>query len=261
MNSFERMTTQLDYTLVDGTISITHVDSDRLAEDRAEEVAIAGLWEKYARPGFEESARQIAEIAQIDQLHEEAFYESDMREDDKYWDEQDQPIAEGVMHGPYNQDPRDFYGQHNGLIGAINESLKSSRITDTRADALKNNAEGWLIDAYNQENEFDYLRLQALDENAQRDWEAEELKQQEEQFRKEEEARQLEYGHEEALWDDFVRDEEAILQAQDHENDIWDEEDACGGCGEHGIGCVCAEIESFRQHNADPNTRGSYWTP
>ena len=40
-----------------------------------------------------------------------------------------------------------------------------------------------------------------------------------------------------------------------------DREDECpGGCGQpDGILCVCAELDSLARHNADPETRGSWW--
>lgn len=45
--------------------------------------------------------------------------------------------------------------------------------------------------------------------------------------------------------------------------DVYDEEDNednCEGCGNSHLGCICAELESLRAHNADPATRGSFWT-
>lgn len=39
-----------------------------------------------------------------------------------------------------------------------------------------------------------------------------------------------------------------------------DPEDFCDGCGNPHPGCVCAELASLARHNADPATRGSWWT-
>lgn len=42
-------------------------------------------------------------------------------------------------------------------------------------------------------------------------------------------------------------------------NDSYDEPETCA-CGEPvGILCVCAELASLARHNADPDTRGSWW--
>ena len=60
MSSFEKRTTEVEYIGIDGGTLRTYVDSDRLAEERADNVAFYGLWEKHAHSGFEDTVRQIA---------------------------------------------------------------------------------------------------------------------------------------------------------------------------------------------------------
>lgn len=47
----------------------------------------------------------------------------------------------------------------------------------------------------------------------------------------------------------------------DDQPDIDDgyDEDYCDGCNQPSYACTCAELASLRRHQADPNTRGSYW--
>jgi hypothetical protein len=53
-------------------------------------------------------------------------------------------------------------------------------------------------------------------------------------------------------------------QQDDPEDDLDERderEDECeGGCGQPAYACVCAEMDSFRRFQADPNTAGSSWT-
>lgn len=44
-----------------------------------------------------------------------------------------------------------------------------------------------------------------------------------------------------------------------HFHDPDYQEEYCDGCDQPEACCTCAELESLRRHNADPNTRGSYW--
>lgn len=43
-------------------------------------------------------------------------------------------------------------------------------------------------------------------------------------------------------------------------DDYGDEEECPDGCGQPAYACTCAELESLNRHNAEPATRGSYWT-
>ena len=81
---------------------------------------------------------------------------------------------------------------------------------------------------------------------------------------------QAERAREEAEWLQFVEDEEAKLAQQrldeeesmiDNNFDDYDEdEDICPGiCGQPAYACTCAETESFRRHQSDPATAGSWW--
>lgn len=239
MNSFEKKFEEVFYVLPNGDISACSyvVDADFMATQRADEAAISGVWVKYARPGFEESARQIADIALIDRLHEEALLEDETREHEAYCLEQEKPIAEGVMHGPYlRKDSRDFYSQSGGHYVAIDGAVEGGKISYIRSDALKDNLRDLQIKEFNAEQDFEILHEIAQDENDWRD------------FVKEEEEKQR-----------IQREDEEDLAS--YGDDLDDEEEyGCQGCGQSNMGCVCAEIESLRRHNADPNTRGSYWT-
>lgn len=39
------------------------------------------------------------------------------------------------------------------------------------------------------------------------------------------------------------------------------DEECPGGCGQSERNCTCAETASWKAHNANPATRGSYWVP
>lgn len=79
-----------------------------------------------------------------------------------------------------------------------------------------------------------------------------------------------EQAREEAEWLQFVEDEEAKMEQQRLEDEAWIDDvdddyderdnDICDGiCGQPAYACTCAETESFRQHQSDPATAGSWW--
>jgi hypothetical protein len=83
-------------------------------------------------------------------------------------------------------------------------------------------------------------------------------------------AEQARAEREEAEWQQFIADEEAKMEQQrleDEEPDAtmadYDDErddDICDGiCGQPAYACTCAETESFRLHQSDPATAGSWW--
>lgn len=49
------------------------------------------------------------------------------------------------------------------------------------------------------------------------------------------------------------------LEAQSFDEPRDDEDDFCDGCNQPNYACTCAELASWRRHQADPETRGSYW--
>lgn len=56
------------------------------------------------------------------------------------------------------------------------------------------------------------------------------------------------------------RAEEDAYYDEHYPEDKDDSEECPDGCGQPaGISCTCAELESLRKHNANPDTRGSYW--
>lgn len=70
----------------------------------------------------------------------------------------------------------------------------------------------------------------------------------------------------------FYQEQDALHRAVlDDEVDMFDEEEdyrehegpgeECqGGCGQTNATCTCDELRSWKEHQANPATRGSYWT-
>lgn len=241
--SYERQFEIVETILPSGTTVPVWVDSDALAQDRADEVAISGAWEKWAHPGFEESTRQIAETALLDLEHGLALVDDD---EWSYWKDEERVAGEGIAHGPYPEESStDFYSQYNGLMGAINEAWKSGSISSTRAEVMRNNADPWDLQAYYREQAYIRLIEEAEQQDAIFDY-----------FKEQEAIRLAEQEQHDAL--DFVD------TGDDVDEDLWrdedDVDDICGGiCGQPANSCTCAETESFIRFQADPDTRGSWW--
>lgn len=80
-----------------------------------------------------------------------------------------------------------------------------------------------------------------------------------------------EQAREEAELLQFVEEEEAKMAQQrleeeqeevfdDDRDDYYEDDDICPGiCGQPAYACTCAETESFRRHQSDPATAGSWW--
>ena len=98
MNNFEKIVTACEFTLLKGERYTLDQDSDLVAEKRADDVAASGLWEKHAQPGFEESAKKIARIAQVDLLHKEALAEDYWRDYRIDLDKEERIIQEEFLY-------------------------------------------------------------------------------------------------------------------------------------------------------------------
>ena len=55
-------------------------------------------------------------------------------------------------------------------------------------------------------------------------------------------------------------DGQSDFDSEEDVDDYDEDEDICPGiCGQPAYACTCAETESFRRHQSDPATAGSWW--
>ncbi len=124
-----------------------HFYPDDAAEANAHYAAERGVWEKWAQPGFEESAKKIALDAQIETAHEDALWEDHehtrQKEDDKDLDEYyagldaEQAAAEKREHEAYlrgDDETTDLDGDLEARCGITNQEAIAASYDDEAAE-------------------------------------------------------------------------------------------------------------------------------